>query len=180
MPKAVSNRTYKYNDPFRPFTQLTWQLVASMISEDEATPEQIADLFNRDVGDVLSNLQKAYVSGRLAQIVRDLPQNTPEQSYRNLASRILADTYKDAERIKKASPKTAKANQEAEETAADIEEFIGSGWAETLCTTANIDASAYKNSVLRELHEFWQKAGRTLPKPNTLPSGLEVNGRKGN
>lgn len=63
MSKTVPEKPYKHNDPFRPFTELTWQLVASMLYEDEATPEQIASLFNRDVDDVTAKIQELMLQG---------------------------------------------------------------------------------------------------------------------
>ncbi len=162
MPKPNSRKTYKYNDPKRPFTKLTWQLVATMIAEDRATPAEIASLFNRDINHVASNLKEAHVSGQLESIMRNLPQGIPEQSYRNLASRVLADTYKDATNLKQIEKGTAKPCRASIETATKIKNFIDSGWAETLCTTANIDLTAYKNSIEQELKEFWMSVDSPL------------------
>ncbi len=174
MPKVDPKKTYRHNDPFRPFTELTWQLVASMISEDKATPAEIASLFNRDVNNVICNIQEAHASGRLARIVRNLPQDIPEQSYRDLASRILGDAHRDAMKMKQRPKNTVKACRTAVRTVTDIGKFIKTGWAETLCTTANIDPEAYRNSIERRLNEFW--AGVNCP----LARKLSLNPKKRN
>jgi len=155
MSKTVPEKPYKHNDPFRPFTELTWQLVASMLYEDEATPEQIASLFNRDVDDVTAKIQEAYASGHLQKVILGLPDDIPEQSYREFAARILSDTYKDAKKVSKRRKKTVKACRSAVKTAMDIKHFVNSDWADTLCATANVDPEAFRETVERELSKFW-------------------------
>lgn len=155
MPKNVPDKQFKHNDPFRPFTELTWQLVASMLYQDKATPERIASLFNRDVNHVTNKIQEARASGRLQKIIRSLPDDIPEQSYREFAARILADTYKDAMKVNKKRKQTVKACKTAVRIATEIGNFISSDWAETLCTTANVDFEAYRDTVERQLDKFW-------------------------
>jgi hypothetical protein len=161
MSKTVPEKSYKHNDPFRPFTELTWQLVASMLYEHEATPAEIASLFNRDVNDVTEKIQKAYASGHLQKVIRSLPDDIPEQIYRDLAARILSDTYKDAKKIIKKRKKTVKACRAAVRAVLDIKRFVNSDWADTLCTTANVDFETYRDIIERELDKFW--AGVNCP-----------------
>ncbi len=155
MPEVDSVKTYKHNDPLRPFTELTWQLVASMIAEDSATPAEIASLFNRDPNDVMSKIKDARESGYLARIIDNLPQDVPEQAYRDLASRILWDAHKDTVKMTDRSKKTVKTCRKAIKVIMGVTKFVNTGWAETLCRTANIDPEAYREVMENELQQFW-------------------------
>ncbi|NLC15813.1 MAG: hypothetical protein GX784_05730 [Firmicutes bacterium] len=175
MRTTVHDKPYQHNVPFRPFTELTWQLVASMLYKGEATPEEIASLLNRDVDDLMRRVQEAYDSGHLQKVIRSLPDDVPEQNYREFAARMLADTYKGAIRTNKKRKQTVKACAAAVKTAKEKKNFIDSDWAEVLCATANIDYQAYREKIEGQLSKFWQHAD--CPLARKAPQWLEADAR---